>query len=1170
MADLSEVFELSKIPFSRSFFIEKSENKSEVILSSKSNGFVRCNVENRKVVQSWPSISQFQPLNTSCVFHSAEQKYYAVLQWKNLYCWSNSDNHMSKASVTQLKIANEVRQLHPVTCGGIKDLLIIDSRGTAFLLSKLQELPSNTPGNDGLEQKYIWSDLVGDKEQSIQLATVLEKAQKFKLNLVTLACRNDMLVFEGSSQVVLTPQVKGAHLISCTRQEERIVILWSDNSICVYDLNFNNRDFTEKHDYQLSSKLTQKISPEYRVAGKGFVKAKIGSIDSDHVFIVSDFVSGEKKSGSVAVFNSKFGTEQARIIFQLSGNEECTTREQAILSAQYHAGHVIIALSNSVKATSCSIHSSSLAASLGKLKRTRSEMVMVDKAISHESPFFVTSKLKNLTKDEYWTQKFTARNNEEQNALHRLSDPKKTPTIKEFSCELDTYLKKLRLTVEERQKEEVAKECLSDGESLKKKRKRNPKDKIPNLIVPESFIEAVFNRCLSNDEFWSSNAIIKVLKTTCVPQSLCGNLIQKCLETNSLEILEMCFRHVKGISERDIVVSLKHILSQQPLENSEEENLKRLGKPDVKDTVVLSILHYSFNDYTMQEALRLLNKQETKKFMQTLFHLLLSQSYGNEVDLSHEKVLDWLSLVINAKFTSLILSRELRKTFKKINTIVENQMKFFEKLGSIEPYLLYFEKNTTSIFTPTKTSYLQALMFNGLIILFITGLLFLVFTFYFLICSCYYCSNCFPSVLKPRPSKSRSLRFLIAFFAVISCAPLGLGFYGNDKTMSGVKDFSRSATDIYNKFDLYKFKNLVITQYIKKDATKSLNNLKEELSLYFIPMPDLLTNLDTMFENTVKQLDMNGNTINGSDFSLKNMASQAAKYDEISITIQAILSLLFMLASISVEVPLSVGAADICMNPKAAITQYMTNPVYQAVGNYYIDCFNGTGNPLFKDYNTTRNMMLQIDKILTNLESDASILQLKGNISVPYITDMRKAISNSRTDLDHLVKIMDCKYINQNYKNGINALCFTVLNGLSLLILAAMIISLFLVCKLICITPLWKSMAKLRSVKRSILRRTTPGSVHLVTGSYSGPPGGSENFLDSSWDTSLDASYKSIDDDQRDTQRAGRYDTSETVPLVLRGGNHERPPSYHAVHGDTEFLSVEEDRKRHHSAESST
>ncbi len=39
-------------------------------------------------------------------------------------------------------------------------------------------------------------------------------------------------------------------------------------------------------------------------------------------------------------------------------------------------------------------------------------------------------------------------------------------------------------------------------------------------------------------------------------------------------------------------------------------------------------------------------------------------------------------------------------------------------------------------------------------------------------------------------------------------------------------------------------------------------------------------------------------------------------------------------------------------------------------------------------------------------------------------------------------------------------------DGLGLLIIAAMIISVFLICKLVCITPLWKSMAKLRSVKK--------------------------------------------------------------------------------------------------------
>ena len=44
MAELSEVFAVTKVAFSRSFSLESVQNANEVILSSNSNGFVRFNV----------------------------------------------------------------------------------------------------------------------------------------------------------------------------------------------------------------------------------------------------------------------------------------------------------------------------------------------------------------------------------------------------------------------------------------------------------------------------------------------------------------------------------------------------------------------------------------------------------------------------------------------------------------------------------------------------------------------------------------------------------------------------------------------------------------------------------------------------------------------------------------------------------------------------------------------------------------------------------------------------------------------------------------------------------------------------------------------------------------------------------------------------------------------
>ena len=41
-------------------------------------------------------------------------------------------------------------------------------------------------------------------------------------------------------------------------------------------------------------------------------------------------------------------------------------------------------------------------------------------------------------------------------------------------------------------------------------------------------------------------------------------------------------------------------------------------------------------------------------------------------------------------------------------------------------------------------------------------------------------------------------------------APLGLGFYGNNKTMDGVGRFSKAAGDIYNTWDLFEFKVAIL------------------------------------------------------------------------------------------------------------------------------------------------------------------------------------------------------------------------------------------------------------------------------------------------------------------------------------------------------------------------
>jgi len=258
------------------------------------------------------------------------------------------------------------------------------------------------------------------------------------------------------------------------------------------------------------------------------------------------------------------------------------------------------------------------------------------------------------------------------------------------------------------------------------------------------------------------------------------------------------------------------------------------------------------------------------------------------------------------------------------------------------------------------------------------------------------------------------------------------------------------------------------------------------------------------------------------------------------LTIMSVLSFFFMGCSVSLETPMSIGAADLCINPKAAILQYLHKPSSKALVKYYLDCEeNLIHTQLVQSYHDTEVLLDKSLVVVKELENLSYILQLNG--SKVLLDGMKDTLTSSKSNINELISILSCNYINTEYNKAIESVCTTVLDGLGLSILACLLMILFLAATLLCITPIWRAIAPLRP----ILRRDKYG-VHFITESYQGPPGGSESFNGST--SSFDASYKSIEED------------FEHVPLI--NNRRDRPPSYRAIHGSTEFLSVEEDDKR--------
>ncbi|XP_065066068.1 nucleolar protein 11-like [Rhopilema esculentum] len=676
MAELTEVFELAKLTISRNTTIQPIENERCTIVSSKENGFLKLDLDSRKATQSW-AISKGQNLSAPAVFNCNLQEYFAVMNDKEWFSWNHEHYSLSVAKMELLQIGNPIVQMHLISEDGLQDVILLDKTGKSYLKSKLGDSTakeSNTEDTAAIcKRRYLWSTTVdAERSNDMMLFTVTEESQTYKLSSLLIGKVTEGFGFQESHEFILEPMFKGSHILACTLQGRRLIVLWSDNSLCAYSVPLHQN---ESHQTMFNRTLIRKLPQEFKISGKGNPKPKIGTIDKGHIFLVAKVEVGEKKQGVVSILNTKYGTEQARTSFSLHYNPE-SSKEQEILSAIFQSGHVVVALSTSVIACSCTIVSSSLAAVMGKIKRSETVIQYAD-----EKPIVASNKLKRNKKGDDGKHSIET---EQMKCLEKLADASKTPTVEDFNRELNAFLKRLHLNV------------VPDEPHRKKKKKEKSKRK---YLVPEVFVQTVIKRCKEDDSIWSTRVPVHLLELQCVPPSLCADLIAEATKKQSLDVLAKCFDCIDGINEKDIVKSIQYLLSTKA--TSEDWKKPNLLTGELVDDfvrineeafqILIQILNYSYNEYALQDMLRMLSIQETKELLQILFELLSRHKLGSCVPVSHDKVVDWLSMVINAQFTSILLAEDIPPLVKQIYQTVSYQMDTFRDFEALEPFLTYLK-----------------------------------------------------------------------------------------------------------------------------------------------------------------------------------------------------------------------------------------------------------------------------------------------------------------------------------------------------------------------------------------------------------------------------------------------------------------------------------------------
>ena len=77
------------------------------------------------------------------------------------------------------------------------------------------------------------------------------------------------------------------------------------------------------------------------------------------------------------------------------------------------------------------------------------------------------------------------------------------------------------------------------------------------------------------------------------------------------------------------------------------------------------------------------------------------------------------------------------------------------------------------------------------------------------------------------------------------------------------------------------FQNIVISQFINKDAVNSMKSLKKELEKYFLPIPTVLSYMEKVLKDTSASIEISSGFLKGSGFNIKKMTDDVSKYDGI-------------------------------------------------------------------------------------------------------------------------------------------------------------------------------------------------------------------------------------------------------------------------------------------------
>ncbi|XP_072414963.1 nucleolar protein 11-like [Chiloscyllium punctatum] len=709
MARLCEGFTLCGLSRAAAVRGVEPAGPDRVVVTREDRTVTVYKVSDQKPLGSW-TVKQTQKITCPAVYNSQTGEFVVVQDHKVLRIWNDEDVNLEKTFKATLE--SKIYQIH--TLPDIEPLVIFE-RGSVRQLDALLSAPQQDLESVLSKDEVIrWSDILLEAgspvvvfvtEQSGMYHLYAEKVNhnvrhKFKLDSEENGCPLSFVL---------------------SNKQESIILLCLYSNGCIYKmpLSLNNSNGQEQV-------LPQSLLLQLPNCEKSFDHAAVLILDETHIAVLgAPHLHQCAITDSLSIWNTKFQT--------LQGWKEFPDGSCGQLWCCY--GKLFVPHGKVLTVIPFTCKTSSLAAVLGKLKQPDAAVKAISNVVSwntllHNEQSAELEQTFSLTPAEPKRMR-NLRNRKSKVA----SPPSQLISLEQFLSVIQTNTKE---EIDERLKILL----------------RNLKASNAQLIIAQ-IATILVSRCKTQVKFYPQKALMNILKTQMLSYSLCPDLMGVALQEADYSLLQFCLQHFPDIPEAVTCACLKLFLSanDSDLENipvdlgcvasyieldqnpskAEEKmvivengfgplleedscdgkqthdplqtNVKPICPVGLKRAALLNeILLSRYSESFLLPLLKDLSVPQVMLFLQYIQYLYAKHCETVNIKLpgtripTVNQVLDWISLLLDAHFTMLVMATEAHELITHLHKFIRSQVRFYSQLSKIEGslqnlHLLKSQKN---------------------------------------------------------------------------------------------------------------------------------------------------------------------------------------------------------------------------------------------------------------------------------------------------------------------------------------------------------------------------------------------------------------------------------------------------------------------------------------------